>query len=314
MLEGLLTLASGFGEQRGLLILTYHRTLAVADTYINDVTGNTFAIHAEFLRRHCNVLRLDRAAELLAERSLPPRSVAITFDDGFRDNIEVALPILKRTGLPATFFVASGYLDGGVMWNDVIIDAVRNASDASIAEYFKCDPETGVTLSERVSLMRRCIGSLKYQDPAGRNDAAVEIARQLNVGPAPSPMMTRQQVRQLAQEGMEVGAHTVTHPILTQIDTDAATKEILDSRSELEEITGHRVTSFAYPNGRPCRDFDATHVGILREHGFGAAVTTGHARATCADDRLELPRISLWQTGRVKILARLLLEYRRTRQ
>ena len=311
MLKTALSLASGSGEKRGLLILTYHRTMACADPYTNDVTGEVFALHADILSSHCNVLRLDRAAEMLAEKSLPPRAVAVTFDDGYEDNFNVALPILQRYGIKATFFIATAYLDGGIMWNDIIIDAVKNASEEAVRGYLEAHGNDGIAVSSctRVNLIKQQIQGLKYQDPASRYDAAVEFRDRLDVPAGKSPMMTRAQVRQLAQEGMEIGAHTVTHPILKQIEASSAEQEVVNSRRDLENITGTAVTSFAYPNGIPGRDFDSAHVDILKRHQFAAAVTTLSARADYSDDLLQLPRISLWHDHRGKFCVELMRRF-----
>lgn len=157
--------------------------------------------------------------------------------------------------------------------------------------------------------MKQQIQGLKYQDPAMRYGAAIKLAEQLNIRVGKSPMMTRAQVRQLAQEGMEIGAHTVTHPILKQLREEEAEKEIVNSRRVLEDITGTVVTSFAYPNGIPGRDFDHTHIDILKRHEFAAAVTTEAARADYADDLLQLPRINLWHDHRGKFFVRLIRHF-----
>lgn len=114
------------GGTRGLSILVYHRVLPQADPlFPSIVDAERFSLQLELLRRCFNVLPLPEALARLRNGSLPPRAACITFDDGYADNEAVALPLLRQHGLHATFFIASGFLDGGRMWNDTVIEAVR---------------------------------------------------------------------------------------------------------------------------------------------------------------------------------------------
>src|SRR5574338_854149 len=116
------------GSRGKLTILSYHRTLTTPDSILHDAIDLAgFERHMTFLAEEFNVLPLSEACELLSRGKLPARAVAITFDDGYADNEKVALPILKRLRLPAAFFIATGFMDGTVMFNDVVIETVRNA-------------------------------------------------------------------------------------------------------------------------------------------------------------------------------------------
>ena len=124
-------------KSRGLLILTYHRVLEAEDPLRRgEITQHAFAKHLRVLRRWFNVLQLSKAWRRTRDRTLPARAVAITFDDGYADNAELALPILRHEGLPATFFVATGFLDGGRMWNDTIIESLRVAVPGTLTSAF----------------------------------------------------------------------------------------------------------------------------------------------------------------------------------
>ena len=114
------------GRRARLSILIYHRVLAHKDGIATwDLTADAFERHMRVVMDNFVPLPLLEALGRLAAGDLPPRAVCITFDDGYLDNFEVALPILKRYELSATFFVATGYLDGGYMWNDKVIEALR---------------------------------------------------------------------------------------------------------------------------------------------------------------------------------------------
>ena len=107
-------------------------------------------------------------------------------------------------------------------------------------------------------------------------------------------MLTRESVRALHSAGFDVGAHTVTHPILARLATDAAWEEIRQSKLELEALTGRSVALFAYPNGKPEADYSPNHVRMVREAGFDAAFTTAAGAANRDSDIRQLPRFTPW--------------------
>lgn len=304
-------IASGFGERRKLLILTYHRVLERHDDFVDEITMDVFETHVKILSEEFSVLRLDDAAELLSKRRLPPGAVCITFDDGYADNFDIALPVLRKYGVPATFFIASGYLDGGIMWNDVVRESCRRSSDSSFLRYLESQGKPGAESTQfaRIGLMHEMIKSLKYRGASERDELAGEFRSELAVVPSDGLMMSSAQVAELATCGMEIGAHTVNHPILKNVSSQEARCEIEESRTHLQNIIGGNVSSFAFPNGRPEVDFDESHLAILRDLGFHAAVTTEFACARYEDDHLELPRLGIWDTTRARIVLRLLQHY-----
>src|SRR3954470_23583304 len=112
-----------------LSVLAYHRVLPERDRFLSDVpSAAEFEHRMRWVKANFDVLALGEAVRALREGRLPRRSLCITFDDGYADNYRIALPILRRLGLPATFFVATGFLDGGCMFNDVVIEALRVAA------------------------------------------------------------------------------------------------------------------------------------------------------------------------------------------
>ena len=126
MLKGVVGLASPSGRRARLSILIYHRVLAQDDPINNwDATAGVFEAHMRALAANFSPLLLSDAVARLANGSLPARAACVTFDDGYADNVEVALPILMRHGIRAAFFIASGYLTGRRMWNDTVVEAVR---------------------------------------------------------------------------------------------------------------------------------------------------------------------------------------------
>jgi peptidoglycan/xylan/chitin deacetylase (PgdA/CDA1 family) len=293
---------------RCLSILIYHRVVAEPDPLAPDeVCASEFDWQLEVLKRWFTVLPLREAAAGLRRGTLPVRSACVTFDDGYADNATVALPILRRHSMPATFFVATGFLDGGRMWNDSVIETVRSArGDALDARTIGLDELPVSTPALRRQAIETLLGALKYLPPEERQERVDRLAFESS-GALPSDlMMTADQVRQLRADGMEIGGHTATHPILMGLDPGRATHEIEDGKRRLEEITGSPVKVFAYPNGKPGRDYGREHVGMVRELGFEAAVSTAWGVAHAASDPYQLPRFTPWDKTPGRFALRLL--------
>lgn len=311
MIRAALGLASPAGARARLSILIFHRVLPEPDPlFPQEMHAARFDALCGWLSTWFNVLPLDEAGRRLRDGSLPSRALAITFDDGYADNHDVALPILRRHGLNATFFVASGFLDGGIMWNDVLIEAVRRTTAPSL------DVEAGVglplgrlpvvTVAERRQAAEALIRSLKYVGRDERRRATEAVARVAGVQLPRDMMMTGAQVRALHAAGMRIGGHTVDHPILARLDSGTARAEIVGGKAVLETLIDAPVRLFAYPNGRPGEDFTREHVVMAREAGFELAVTTGWGAARRDTDPLRLPRFTPWDLGRSRFGMRLL--------
>ena len=229
-------------------------------------------------------------------RALPRGALAITFDDGYADNAEVALPILARRGLPATFFVATGFLDGGRMFNDSVIECVRQArvSEADFTAFGLGPRPLGVA-HERRRLIEELLPKVKYLGLGERELFIDRLAQLLGVTSLPGDLMMRSdQVVQLHRAGMQIGGHTARHPILRVMPDAEAEAEIASGRKRLQEMTGAPVDVFAYPNGQPMQDYDARHVEMVRRLGFRAAVSTAAGTATRNSDPHQLPRFTPW--------------------
>lgn len=308
-----LSLLSPQSGRARLSTLIFHRVLAQPDAiFPGEVDARQFDQMLGWVKRWCNVLPLDEAAARLKAGTLPARAAAITFDDGYADNHDIALPILQRHGLPATFFIATGYLDGGRMWNDSVIEAARNSTaDTVDLQEFDVAPPAGLphwTLDSpaaRRDLIGAVLGRIKYADPAQRQGLADAVAARLGGRLPADLMMSSEQVRAMRQGGMQIGAHTHTHPILAGLERGAARDEILMSKTRLEALLDEPVDLFAYPNGRPGKDYLAETVDVVRELGFAAAVSTSIGAADRASDLLQLPRFTPWDRTRTRFGLRL---------
>ena len=295
------------GRKGRLSILIFHRVLARRDAIINwDRDALEFERAIAWLKAWFNILPLDEAIVRLQDRSLPARAAAITFDDGYADNCTVAMPILQSHGLTATFFIATGYLDGGRMWNDTVVEAVRRCRTANLdlsaeglGRY-----ELGSPAAIREAIIS-ILNKVKYRDPRERLKT-VDYVASVAGGVLPSDLMlTSEQVKMMRRAGMSIGAHTVTHPIIGRLGPDEVRAEIAGSKEFLESLLQERVGLFAYPNGQPTLDYRREDAEAIRSLGFDAAVTTASGVADADSDLMQLPRFTPWDRTRLRFGVRL---------
>ena len=296
------------GDGGRLSVLIFHRVLPQPDPlFPTEVDARTFDAMLSWIGGLFNVLPLDAAVAALRAGRLPARAAAITFDDGYADNEEVALPILQRHHMPATFFIATGFLDGGRMWNDTIIESVRLCTaDTLDLQPMGLGVHALPDWTAKRAAVLDIIRQVKYRPMAERLVLAAETAERARTHPSDHLMMRSEQVRALRSAGMQIGAHTVSHPILAKTTVDEARAEILQSRTALQSLLGEAVTLFAYPNGRAATDYLPAHAQLAQELGFAAAVTTDWGAAASGTDPYRLPRFTPWDRSRSRFCMRLL--------
>jgi peptidoglycan/xylan/chitin deacetylase (PgdA/CDA1 family) len=296
MTDPLLQLVMHLAPGPRLSVLSYHRVLAQFDPLRpSEPTVAQFETRMRWIASNFVVMPLLEAVAALKGKGLPRRALCLTFDDGYANNFELVLPIVRRLRLPATFFIATGYLDGGCMFNDAVIEAVREARGAILdLEAFGFGRHRLDTIAARRLAIGRILGRLRYFAPERREEATLNILERVGATVPKSLMMSTQQVAALHAAGMEIGAHTVSHPILAEIPFEHARDEITRSRAHLERITGAPVRIFAYPNGKPSLDYRPEHVELVRELGFDAAVSTAGGTSRAGDDVFQIPRFTPW--------------------
>ncbi len=284
-----------------LRVLTYHRVHHPADAA--DLNPSLFSATAADFERHVRCLAKSysvvSAVEVLEAfrggAPLPPRSVLVTFDDGYRDFAEIAWPILRRYQMPAVVFVPTSYPDNPAIefWWDRLDRVLRRA--------------------RRIVLEQPPIGRLALGTPEERNLARRALQRHLKTIPHAEAMETVERIcdqlashddgaprggavlgwnelRTLAGEGVVVAAHTRTHPGLTRLPPADARHEIRGSREDLQRELGTAVPIFSYPFGL----HDDRVAGIVREEGFEAAVTCIDGQnSTATADPLRLRRTNI---------------------
>jgi peptidoglycan/xylan/chitin deacetylase (PgdA/CDA1 family) len=277
--------------------LIFHRVLKEADPMLpTEPVADWFETLIRQLSRHFDFIPLGEAVRRTAAGKLSGHTLSITFDDGYADNFEVALPILERYGVPGTFFVASGFLDGGMMWNDQIIETVRRLDDGPLPVTVDGN-EPATQLGDEASrreVAERVILAWKHLPHDVRQQKVNELVA---AGPQlPGDlMMTSEQLRAMAASSCaEIGGHTRTHPILTSLDSGQALEEIVSGKTDLEQILQQPLRWFAYPNGKPGRDYGPEHVDLVRQAGFEGAVSTHWGSLDAQCDTFQVPRFTPW--------------------
>lgn len=285
-----------------LSILIYRRVAAAPDPLFPEtVDARQFAQHVRLLKRWFRVLPLAQAARRLQERSLPSRAACITFDGAYAEHAEVALALLQQAGLPATFFVATGALDGGYSWSDAIIELVRKApgSRLNLSRGGFGSYDIGC-LQRRRAVIDMLLGALATLAPLERLERVRLMARRTS-----TTMLSSDQLIALHRAGMDIGAHTVNQAPLSSLSYAEARAEIGASRSRLEALIQAPVRLFSYPSGKPGHDFEKRHGNMLRSAGFDAAVTMAPGAARPDTDPYALPRFTPWDKSSSGFLLRL---------
>jgi peptidoglycan/xylan/chitin deacetylase (PgdA/CDA1 family) len=293
------------------------------DPWRLSVTPAHFEEHLEVLKRRAPLLNIQELATDLRRGETPRRFLAVTFDDGYADNLYNARPLLKRHGVPATVFITSGWLDRTTpFWWDELQDLIllseslpetlRLESAEGPWSYFagpaSAPVDTGRSLSrgwnassgdaptKRHAAYLAIHAFLSSQGPSecerGMKQLRAQIAPPPRAGEAGDSgrPMTAAEVADLARDGLvEIGAHGRTHARLVRLSAPDQRQEIVESRRHLEEIVHARVTSFAYPFGG-AQDFTPETAAIVREEGFVAACATTRGAVRENADPWRLPR------------------------
>jgi peptidoglycan/xylan/chitin deacetylase (PgdA/CDA1 family) len=303
-LSGILDAIEHYFLSNKTFILMYHRILDPVDLHKRYVQPGMFASTASFEKQiaflKCRfevILLEDLVGKILNGEDLS-RLCAITFDDGWRDNYTDAFPVLMKYRLPATIFLATGfvgtdrmfwpeeisyYLDQEIAKKGAFCDAppplIRFS--AQISPYHRCTRET---------FLDRCIEVLKGYPPGDRDEILGYFRGMFKAAPCPRQMLSWEEAREMLASGLvRFGAHTVNHVILDQVSPQKARDEITKSRADIEHNLGCRVSTFAYPNG----NYTGGVRKILTESGFSAAVTTRKGFLARGMSLMEIPRIAI---------------------
>jgi hypothetical protein len=256
----------------------------------------------QYFAQHFHVVSLDQLASGQLLRNGSRCSVAITFDDGYRDIFVRAFPILKKMGIPATIFLTTGYIESGQLpWYDQVRLAFKLTSRPS----FSLQAIGGPSISwkseaERPKAMRLALAWLRMTVESNRLCWLPELFRSLRVPNElnlPATMLAWSEIRQMSKAGISFGAHTVTHPVLGSLPVSRVQEEILGSKKTVEDHLQVAVRHFAYPFGKHA-DFGSDAKRIVQVAGFQTAVTTISGVNGPDQDPFELKRFNLAEPDR----------------
>jgi peptidoglycan/xylan/chitin deacetylase (PgdA/CDA1 family) len=287
-------------------VLLYHRVNDDADPFFAGLPTRIFARQMELLRRYFTVLPLHELVQRAQENEIPPHAVAITFDDGYRDNYRYAYPVLKHLDLPATIFLATGAIDSDTpLWHDVVFNAFRRTTAKSILVGDKNYSLN--TVAEKVRVSQRFLDILRTCSPKDRSNLITWLTRTLMVGDQRihgADKLRWYEIVEMAGNNISFGAHTVSHSILSQMPLARAAEEIAISKKDIESHMNDQITLFAYPNGRE-HDFNDDIKDAVKAAGFLSAVTTIWGNNTVDTDPYELRRVQNWGENPTLSLVRL---------
>ncbi len=293
------------------VLLRYHRIGGTPDEPVPlGVSLEEFDAQLRFLRHRCHVLSPGELVDaVIAGESFPPNAVAITFDDGYEDNATAALPLLRRHGLTAAFFLTAGWVgtDRAMWWDllhETVLHATRQGADG-IERLRELDvsrrlPGDAADLRRLGSadLERALVDSLRRGsgEPRAIEQRIGELARQVGLpdgtGGGCGPMAW-DQAHELHQAGMAIGSHTMSHARLAKLPQDRVRAELAESKAVIEEHLGDAVDLLAYPAG----SHSAEVAAAASEAGYRAAFTTEAGSVTAGADPLALPRVGVWGSG-----------------
>lgn len=304
-------------------MLAYHRIAqASRDPQLLTVSPERFGEHLRTIATDFEPLPLRDLAEAAVEGRLPRRAVAVTFDDGYADNLLAAKPLLEQAGVPATVFVTSSNVgDGSPFWWDelerLLLSPGRVPSPLELeigGEPVRFEPGQDAEYSVRDAAERAAWTVLDEHDPGPRQQIYRKLCRRLrgleerersatlerlrtlvrlesSAEQGPARPLALDELERLSADGLvEIGSHTKTHPVLSQLPPEASREEIQGGKRSLERVLGRPVYAFAYPYGGTS-DFDETTVAIVRDAGFETACSTIPRRVGRNTDPLRVPRL-----------------------
>jgi len=277
-------------------IFQYHRINDDRDAFFGAVPVSTFRAQMRYLAANFPILTLDQVSR---GEFRGPYCVAVTFDDGYRDNFVCAFPTLKELEVPATVFLTTGYIDSGRLpWHDQVRLAFKLTmrSRFSVSEVGGPQGDLGHP-ADRVQFSEKTLGWLRGLPESERKAALEELFRALGVPPdlnLPNHMLRWEDIRQMAKCNVTFGAHSVNHPVFSKISVKELQGEIVGSKKTIEDRLQVPVSHFAYPFGQPF-DFSAQAKQIVKEAGFKTAVTTIWGLNEPSDDPFELRRFTPWE-------------------
>lgn len=296
------------------IVLMYHRIAdLVRDPWNISVSKNNFSSHMEALRECgfylCHIRDLFKRSVFSYKRT----RVAITFDDGYRDNFENALPVLRAHRAPGTFFVVSGNVGSALeFWWDRLENLILNVSSLpAILSLRVNNARVEFDTAQRSQTYLALWEALSTMSPSGKQGALDDLSKQIHEE-IPQRFdylpLSRDQLRSMAEDSIvEIGSHTVTHSMLARLPPDQQFFELFESKKHLEVMTGRKIRSLSLPHG----SFEEGTLTLAREAGYRVVATSINKNVNRRNDLYRVPRrvIQNWSKEEFKNMIRLWLRH-----
>lgn len=301
-------------QRNRVIILMYHRFSDKPEPF--KIPKDVFEKQIRFLHKRYNFISLQHYAEVLegAKEHLPPNSIILTIDDGYRDNYSYGYPILKKYAIPATIFLTTDFISCRQwLWANKLEFILKNteykrfsfplngSSTSFDVSNFSNWHETQLTIFNYCTLI----------PDKEKNNLLDSLAKDLKVEVPPTAVgdflpLSWEQIREMQKNGITFGSHTCSHPILSRLPEPEIEREVRLSKAVMEQELDTDIDLFCYPNGKS-EDFSENVVSVLRNNGFRAAVTTicGH-NLKGAEDPYRLKRVSISSENKAELLRRLI--------
>jgi len=277
-------------------ILCYHRVGTQGVPLFSRLEPSAFAAQMRYVKKHYRVVPLGQLCDELQDGRRVPPTLAITFDDGYRDLYTHAFPVLQKYQIPATIYLIGRCMESGeVPWYDRIFLALKAAPGESLRVELGSPREFRISSpSARVSAAWEMVSYLRSVRDTRRQEWCAAFERQipLPVEELEGRMLDWNQVGAMHRAGISFGAHTMSHPVVSQLDPRGLEEELIVCKQVLERGLGARVEHFAYPFGKP-EDVSLAAKEILRGAAYRSAVTTNEGFNTTGSDRLRLRRLQI---------------------
>lgn len=285
-----------------LSILAYHRVLDIDSNYQYDrelISASTaqFTWQVNFLKKYYNVISFQKLSEILNQNeTVPANSLIITFDDGFEDNYTHAFKILKRYGLPATFFIATDYIDQhDCFWFDAVVKVVNSLPDN---DYYLKEIDYRFTIAgadSKINIYKKIQFQLKRLENYRRLRTVQEV---LELMPecdfSDNLPMTWEQIQEMKDFGMEFGSHTLTHPVLSRLAKEEIYDELSNSKEHIEKKLNVSVQAIAYPvGGDAATNEDVISIASECGYDFGCVYSHGVNFVTLQLNQFKLKRLQI---------------------
>ena len=297
--SGLYFLLSYIKKMRSneLAILMYHRISNGNETFnlssnLISASKENFEKQLQYLAKHCNVMTFDDLYNAInKDGKLPKNSTIITFDDGYKDNFTVAYPILKKFDIPATIFLTTGFIDGiEFFWWDKVAYLIKNTKveEVDIGSLGK------ISLRDKEESIRKIQERLKQVEESKKIYVIEKLKEKLmvKVPEAKGLFLSWQEVKEMSENNIYFGAHTVTHPILTKVSVEKAQSEVLGSRRKIEEVLNKKIKVFAYTNGTS-DDMSEDIDDFLKKNGFIFSLSSIYGANKINSQSFRLKRIGV---------------------